>query len=164
MDHSQGLLSKLPLYGFVDKVDAMVCSHALDMDDAQYAYLLAVLSVPDKQMPAPGSTLSTSSHTLQASTPEAAAKPPEYNYLHKKEAIASVKSCLPGEDARLIEACLASMEWNAERVVDAFLQDKLPEHLRRAKDRQRDDKHLVYAPGNQPADDQKLVYAPGRVA
>jgi hypothetical protein len=134
VDHGQSLLSILPEFGLVQEVDALIC-----------------LGVPEKPLPTPGSTMSTKQTCESLAVPEEGSKtPPDYNHAYKRDAIAAVKACLPDEEEKHIAACLASMDWNSERVVDAFLMNKLPAHLQRKKQPTREEKQLVYAPGRPP--------------
>lgn len=153
VDHRKSLLAQLPAHGLVATVDDKLRCAELELDDAQYCYLLSLLNLPSRPMVGMAADDRGTTHDdlrtpdIQAST--TVKKAPEYNRDHKLEQIQVVKACLPEEDETLIEACLASMEWSSERVVDAILQDKLPGHLRATAG------GSLIAPGNQ------LVYAPG---
>lgn len=153
VDHRKSLLAKLPEHGLIASIDEKLRCSELDLDEAQYLFVTTLCNLPDKPMPGVVSDSGGNKHAevTKPDVPAAASqkKAPAYNRAHKLAQIETVKACLPEEDETLIEACLASMEWNTDRVVDAILQDKLPGHLR------------AKAGGSSGTPGNELVYAPG---
>ena len=88
VDHRKSLLARLPEHGIVNSVEDKLRREELDLDDAQYSYLLTLFNLPERVMPGIGTDdvgSSTYDDVQQAELQPSTTlkKAPEYNRAYK---------------------------------------------------------------------------------
>lgn len=151
IEHRRSLLASLSEHGFMDAVDDKLRKSELKLDGDQYSYILSLLNLPDRPVPVAGSSdevvVTNISKAHDSMQNEIKVHAPQYSRTHKQVLIQEVKDCLPEEDEKLIKACLASMNWDTERCVDALLQNKFEFRTKGSGAVTSSGSELVYAPG-----------------
>lgn len=134
-DLAMPLLSQLPVFGLLDAVDDALRTGTVTLDTTQYEYLLALMSAPQRTMPAPGSATPTiaarqapgAAAQREASTSATSALRPDAATL--RSLVSAVKDVLPDYGDGYVEACLQVSGWDSAAAVNNLLTGELPAEL-----------------------------------